>query len=140
MVPHPIVVHFAVALTVTSVLCDLLALIGDEDDLRIVGAWTLVFGAGAAGFAVLSGLAAADAAGATGEAAATVLTHRNFAFATTAFLVPPAVWRFALRGRLPERFAGLYWTLILVGLCLLVVTGWYGGAAVYRYGVGVGIG
>lgn len=140
MVPHPIVVHFAVALTVTSVLCDLLALIGDEDDLRIVGAWTLVFGAAAAAFAVLSGLAAADAAGATGEAAATVLSHRNFAFATTALLLPAAAWRFALRGRLPERYAGLYWTLVLVALGLLVVTGWYGGSAVYRHGVGVGIG
>ena len=140
MVQHPIVVHFAVALTVTSVICDLLAIIGEEDDLRIVGAWTLVFGAAAAGFAVLSGLSAADVAGATGEAGATVLSHRNFAFATTAFLLPPAAWRFALRGRLPDRFAGLYWTLVFVGVALLFVTGWYGGAAVYRYGVGVGIG
>ena len=136
MVPHPIVVHFAVALTVTSVVCDLLALVGDEDDLRIVGAWTLTFGAVAAAFAVLSGLAAADAAAPEGMAETVVLNHRNFAFATTACLVPAACWRFALRGRLPDRLAGLYWTLVLVALALLTVTGWYGGAAVYRYGVG----
>jgi uncharacterized membrane protein len=137
LVPHTIVVHFAVALLVTSVLADVLALLGDEDDLRIVGAWTLVFGALAAAFAVLSGLAAADAAAPSGIAETVVLRHRNFAFATTASVLPPAAWRFALKGRLPDRAAGLYWLFVFVGLGLLVITGWYGGAAVYRHGVGV---
>ena len=40
MVPHPIIVDFAVALLVVSVAFDLLASIAEERDLRVVAWWT----------------------------------------------------------------------------------------------------
>ena len=68
MVPHTVVVDFAVALLVTSLACDLLAALAREQELRIVAFWSLVFGTVAAGLAVLSGLAAARVAAPQGAA------------------------------------------------------------------------
>lgn len=139
MVPHTVVVDFAVALLLTSLACDLLGSLGEERELLIVGAWTQLFGAAAAMFAVLSGLVAADAASPTGAVEDLVLRHRNLGIATAALLVPAAAWRFARHGALPERRAWLYWLLVVLGTGLLTVAAWLGGVLVFRHGVGVGL-
>ena len=137
--PHTVVVDFAVALLLSSAVCDLLSQIAEEDELRIVAFWTLLFGAVAATFAAVSGYSAATAAAPTGLAEQVILTHRNLGIATAACFVPVAAWRTANAGRLPLRFAPLYWLLTAAGVALLVITAWYGGTAVFRHGVGVGI-
>lgn len=139
MVPHTIVVDFAVALLLTSVACEALSLLAEEDELRIVAYWTLLLGALAAGFALLSGYAAARAAAPTGAAEAVVLTHRNLGIAVTACFVPLAAWRMALHGERPRRHAALYWLLLGTGTVVLMVAAWYGGTAVFQHGVGVGL-
>ncbi len=137
MLPHTVVVDYAVALLSASVACDLLALLAQEDDLRVVGYWTLLFGTLAAAFAALSGYSALTVADPSGPAREIVLRHRNLALATLAAFAPLATWRVLLRGRLPERRRALYWALALVALAMLVVTAWLGGTAVFRHGVGV---
>lgn len=140
MVPHTVVVDFAVALLLTSLACDLLALLGDEQELRTVGAWTQLFGAAAAVFAVLSGLVAANAVETSGPVHELVLTHRNLGIATAVLAAPAAAWRFLRHGALPERAAWLYWTLVLGSTGALTVAAWLGGVLVFRHGVGVGLG
>lgn len=139
MFPHTVVVDFAVALLLTSLASDLLGMIGEEPDLRTVGAWTQLFGAAAALFAVLSGFVAAAAAEPTGFVEELVLRHRNLGLATTALVVPPAVWRFLRGGAVPVRGAWLYWTLVLSGTAALTAAAWLGGVLVFRHGVGVGL-
>lgn len=134
MVPHTVVVDFAVALLITSIISDLLAQVAEDEELRIVGSWTLLFGTLAAAFAALSGFSAASAAAPTGEAEALVLNHRNSGLVTLSCFVPLAVWRLVRR---PQTLGTAYWTLALIGLTALVFTAYLGGTAVFQYGVGV---
>lgn len=138
MVPHTVVVDFAVALLLTSVGCDLLGGAAEEDDLHIVALWTLLFGAGAAALSVLSGYAAADAVEPTGDALQTVLWHRNTAIATLVGALPLAAWRFRAGAAPPTH--GAYWLLTVFTIGSLLVTAYLGGSSVFRYGVGVGVG
>jgi len=137
LVPHTIVVDFAVALLLTSVVCDALAGLAEEDELRIVAFWTLLLGTVAAAFAVLSGFAAAKIAAPTGVAQAIIIRHRNLGLAVLAAFGPLAAWRLFAGRRVPERQAHWYWLLTAIGAGILVVTAWYGGTAVFRHGVGV---
>lgn len=139
MVPHTIVVDFAVALLITSVACDLLAQLAEDRDLRTVAHWTLVLGTLAAAFAAISGYAAAAAAAPTGVAEVIVLRHRNLGLATLACFLPAAAWRVLSHGHPPERHQGLYWLLVFAGLGALVATAYLGGTAVFRHGVGVNL-
>ncbi len=137
MVPHAIVVDFAVALLVTSFVCDLIAATVEERDLRVVAWWTLQFGTLAAVFALLSGFAAAQGVTGDDHLTRTLLNHRNLAIVTLACFVACLVWRGALRGSLPQRYQGLYWALAGLGTVALILTGYHGGILVFRLGVGV---
>ncbi len=137
MVPHAIVVDFAVALLVTSFVCDLIAATVEERDLRVVAWWTLQFGTLAAVFALLSGFAAAQGVTGDDHLTRTLLNHRNLAIVTLACFVACLVWRGALRGSLPQRYQGLYWALAVLGTVALILTGYHGGILVFRLGVGV---
>lgn len=137
MLPHTVIVDFAVALLLTSVAAELLARLADEDEFRVVATWTLVFGTVAAVLSALSGYAAYDDAAPTGVAEAVVLNHRNAGLVALTCFVPVASWRLALRGRWPERYATLYWLLTAIGTLAIVVTAYLGGTSVFRHGVGV---
>ncbi len=137
MLPHTVVVDFAVALLLTSVGCDVLSMLAEEDEFRIVATWTLVFGTGAAVLAALSGYAAYQDAAPTGLAEAVILNHRNAGLVTLACFVPVAAWRLLLRGHAPEKYATGYWSLAAVGTAAVLVTAYLGGTAVFRHGVGV---
>ncbi|MFW6198212.1 MAG: DUF2231 domain-containing protein [Acidobacteriota bacterium] len=139
MVPHSVVVDFAVALLITSMACDLLGRVAEEDDLVTVATWTLYFGTMAAGFAVLSGYAAHDLAAPTGAAGETALSHRNAALVTLSCFAACTIWRLRGHGEIRGRWCGLYWLIASVGLGSLVVTGWLGGRLVFFHGVGVGL-
>jgi uncharacterized membrane protein len=137
VLPHTVIVDFAVALLLTSVATDLLGKLAEEDEFRVVATWTLVFGAAAAMLAAISGYAAYDEAAPTGAAEAVVLNHRNAGLVILACFVPTAVWRLVLHGQRPRRAAGLYWTLTAIGSGAIVVAAYLGGNAVFRHGVGV---
>lgn len=137
MVPHAIVVDFAVALLVTSFACDVLSTIVEERELGIVAWWTLLFGTVAAAFAVLSGLAAARLAPDDPEVLTAVTWHRNLGLGTMACFAVCLAWRLPHRGALPERHRQLYWLLVSAGTGVLLVTSYFGGILVFAHGVGV---
>ena len=136
MVPHPIIVDFAVALLVVSVAFDILASIVEERDLRIVGWWTLMIGTVSAALAVVSGFAAAKIAAAEPTITETITLHRNLGIATLTCFVTCAVWRAGAMGTFPRRYPDAYWALTAVGLGTLIVTAYFGGILVFRLGVG----
>ena len=137
MVPHAIVVDFAIALLVTSFLCDLVAATVEDRDLRIVGWWTLQLGTLAAAFAILSGFAAAQGVSGNDYLTSTLMNHRNLAIFSSACFAACLVWRGTSGGESPERFRGLYWTIAGSGTVALILTGYHGGILVFRLGVGV---
>jgi uncharacterized membrane protein len=136
MVPHPIIVDFAVALLVVSVAFDLLASIVEERDLRVVSWWTLLLGTVAAALAVVSGFAAARLAGNDSPVVETIAWHRNLGIVTLACFGACTLWRLRWPASFPERFRDLYWALTAIGLGALLVTAYFGGILVFRLGVG----
>jgi len=136
MVPHPIIVDFAVALLVVSVAFDLLASIAEERDLRVVAWWTLILGTVAAMLSAVSGYVASGLAGSDPVVVETIQLHRNLGLATVAAFTTCAVWRIREPASFPRRFRDAYWAITALGLGLLLVTGYFGGILVFRLGVG----
>jgi uncharacterized membrane protein len=136
MVPHPIIVDFAVALLVTSVAFDVLAAIVEERDLRVVSWWTLMIGTIAAALSVVSGYVAANLGGNEPEVVETIALHRNLGITTLTCFALCALWRARDPGSFPHRHAEAYWALTAVGLGALLVTAYFGGILVFRLGVG----
>ena len=136
MVPHPIIVDFAVALLVVSVAFDALAAVVEERDLRIVAWWTLMIGTVAAALSAISGYVAAGIAGTDPTVVETIATHRNLGLATLTCFAICAAWRLRDPGGFPTRYRDAYWALTAIGLTSLIITGYYGGVLVFRLGVG----
>jgi uncharacterized membrane protein len=136
MVPHPIIVDFAVALLVVSVAFDVLAAVVEERDLRVVSWWCLMIGTVAAALSVLSGYVAAGIAGTEPEVLDTIHLHRNLGITTLACFATCALWRIRVPGSFPTRYRDAYWAVTAVGLAALIVTAYLGGVLVFRLGVG----
>lgn len=136
MVPHPIIVDFAVALLVVSFGFDLLASVVEDRDLRVVSWWTLLIGTVAAALAVVSGYAAANVASTEARVVETIGLHRNLGIVTLACFAVCSAWRAPHPGSFPDRYRDLYWALATIGLSALLLTAYFGGILVFRLGVG----
>jgi uncharacterized membrane protein len=137
---HPVVVHFPLALVVSSALflsaARILPRQSHAATLATVGTWNLCVGAVAALFALATGLAAVLHLQ-VGEAAHQAISlHLKWAMATTLALVLLAVWRGAGNAQ-ESRPSWIFVMLLLAATAALIVTGYRGGQNVYRYGVGV---
>ncbi len=134
---HPMLVHFPIALLMTSVLCDAVGAWLTRESLREAALWALVLGllAGVAAFA--AGDMAAESAERAGVPESLIETHEHLAGATLGVFGALLVWRLLLRNRFSPRTRIAYLMVAIVGLGLLSATGHYGGSLVYEHGVGV---
>lgn len=134
---HPMLVHFPIALFITSVLFDVLGAWLTRKSLREGALWLLVLGVltGLAAFA--SGDVAAEAAEKAGVAESLIETHEHLAGATVGIFGALLAWRLLLRNRFSPRTQIAYLIVAIVGLGLLSATGHYGGSLVYEHGAGV---
>jgi uncharacterized membrane protein len=137
---HPIVVHFPLALVVTSAFLLVAARLWLQErhakSLATVGTWNLCIGAVAALFALGTGLAALIGLHAGLAAHQSIFLHVKWAIFTSLALLLVAVWRGA--GAAQESRPSWLFIVILIGVTAgLVITGYQGGQNVYRYGVGV---
>lgn len=130
---HPAIVHFPIALTITATLLLLVTRLRPADPLLLPAARLLLrlAAGGAVVAAVFGGMAFAkvehDAAGHL-----VMLSHRNWALASTAGLLLAAL----LDGF--GKFGQRSLTLALLALSVSVgITAWQGGEMVYRHGIGV---
>ena len=137
---HPIVVHFAVALSVTAAVALLIsrcvpapraaALAG------IVGTFNLCLSAIFALLAIVSGLSAVWNLHLSGAPRTAVSTHVKWAFFTTLALILIALWRGV--GVSPEdRPSNLFLVVLGCVTAAVTVTAYFGAENVYRYGIGV---
>jgi len=137
---HPMVVHFPLALGVSSALFLLAArLVRDQRraaTLATVGTWNLCVGAVAALFALATGVAAVVDLHVGAAAHQAISTHLKWAIFTTLALVLLAVWRGA-GSAWDSRPGWPFVVVLLAATAALVVTGYRGGQNVYRYGIGV---
>lgn len=135
---HPILVHFAYALAMTSafslIVSSFFAKDGWRDTLRHAGDWMLFFAALAIVATVAAGFQAYYSVAHDGPSHAAMTTHRNWAVPSAGAVLALAVWRYMKRAGKP---GPLFALLLLVAAGFLTVTAWWGGRLVYGYGLGV---
>ncbi len=133
---HPIVIHFAIAPLALTLFFQFAALKwpdrGYQDPARL-SLWVGLVGAVAA---VITGLLAAGNVPVGSPAQATIATHRLTGIAALGYFVLYLILRRWLLARFSGRPA-LFLILALVGLGLVVTTGFFGGELVYTFGIGI---
>jgi uncharacterized membrane protein/ketosteroid isomerase-like protein len=137
---HPIWVHFAIALLVTSAALFLLfgwrsTHSSGRSNALIVARWTLRLGVIAAVGALLTGYLASGSVAHDDVSHANMMVHRNWALASTVIFAIIAIVEYMKRNE--TRFSILSALLLVAGSITLAVTGLEGAENVYEYGLGV---
>lgn len=136
---HPIVVQFAIALLMASVLFDLLGVLFPRSNLH-QGAVLLLFigvasslGSGFSGDLAVQRLPIAE------QSLPAVTAHRDFGATTVWLAVLLLLFRMYLAAtrRFVRILRGLYLLLGIVVVALLSITGYSGGNLVFVHGIGV---
>ena len=135
---HPILVHFAFALSLTAAASYLLALIPHavrwRDTLRPAADWMLAFAALALIATIAAGFQAYYSVAHDGPSHEAMTTHRNWAVPSGAAILLLAAWRWRQRARVASTG---FVSLMTIAALSLTVTAWWGGTLVYGHGLGV---
>lgn len=138
---HPILVHFTIALITTSLGTLILSWLcrGWEKgrcELLIVSRWCLWLGALVSVLTVIAGFQAFYTVGHDAISHQVMTVHRNWGIGSFILIWLVTLWSFVLylRDKTP---CCLFALVLLVATVFVMITGWYGGELVYRYGTGV---
>lgn len=135
---HPILVHFAYALSITSVFCYWLSGLRLSDKRRhsLLSAadWMLAFAALAIVATIAAGFQAYYSVAHDTPSHAAMTTHRNWAVPSGLAILGLAFWRWTKKHKRPT---GLFKGLFVLAAISLSITAWWGGHIVYNYGLGV---
>lgn len=131
---HPLLVHFTIALVVTSSVFFVLSKIvaGKADTFALVGRWTLWSAALVTLLTLLAGWQAFNSVAHDDVAHAVMKTHRFWALITAGALFLLALWCWRAKEVSTLIVAG---SLVVTGL--VGITGYLGAELVYRHGLGV---
>ena len=133
---HPLIVHFPIALLLTALLLDLLAVIVKRPGWHRVALWNLSLGTLGAAAAVASGLKAEEVAKHSFEIWKVLELHEKLGITTLVLGVLITAWRLIRRDQLGPRAR----LVTLAGMALMAMTlsfgGYLGGRMVYEFGVG----
>lgn len=131
------IVHFPIALLITSVLFELLGRALHRDALRESALWLLGLGLGSGVAAYLSGKQAEEAAEHAGIPEALVETHETLALITLIIFGILFLFRYLQRHNVSDRVLGIYLLIAVVGIGTLSAASHNGGKLVYGHGAGV---
>ena len=140
---HPVLVHFPIALLLTAVAVDVLAVLAvlsRQASLTRRATGFYAFGAILLQATYLSGRDAAATVFTPGMAHAIVQEHWDWAMWTTLYFWALTGGRILVRGRLSQGHRALRVAFLIGGTCgviLLTMTAERGARLVYEYGVGV---
>ena len=133
---HPLVVHFPIALVLTGVAIDALALLMRRPSWHRVALWNLSLGTLGAGAAVLTGLQAQKVAKHSFEIWKVMELHERLGITTLVLGLMTVAWRLAHRDRLSVRARWVTFGLSVVMLASVTAGAYLGGRLVYEFGVG----
>lgn len=138
---HPILVHFTVGLLSIAVMFYLLSTVLPVSNLlktqwQIVARWCLWVGMAITILTVIAGYFAYNSVNHDTASHEAMTMHRNWAFVTAATFAVLTVWSLWMHVK-KQTPRILFLSLAIVSGGLLASTGWLGGEAVYRYGLGV---
>ena len=137
---HPPIVHFAIALVITSVIFDLFGSILKKESLKNAGFWTLIVGAIAVVGAFLTGHGAEEivenAIKGT-EAYKRLEIHETVGTVVLVAVLILTAFRIFLTKKSDIRLMGIYLLAGFIVLAIVGLQGRIGGILVYQFGVGV---
>jgi len=133
---HPLVVHFPIALLLTAVALDTLALVLRRPSLHRVALWNLCLGTAGAAVAVLTGLQAEEVAKHSFEIWQIMQLHKRLGIVTLILGLMITGFRLGTRDRLTGRARALTVAAMLLMASTLSVGAYLGGRMVYEFGVG----
>ena len=133
---HPVFVHFTIGLLSISAFLYLVGLVLQKPNLLIVARWNLWIGTALTVCTVLAGLYAYNTVMHDGPSHAAMTDHRNWALLTAGIFVMLALWA-AWKQRGAKTVSPIFVCVMLLASGLLAMTGYKGGEAVYRHGIGV---
>jgi len=126
---HPVLVHFAYALTVSSALaylaCRLLPAGGWRDSLKPAADWMLAIAAVAVIATIAAGFYAYYTVAHDAPSHEAMTTHRNWAVPSGLLVLALGSWRWFSREKAP---GGLFAATMAAAAFLLSVTAWWGGS------------
>ena len=133
---HPMVVHFPIALLLTGVVLDLVALVLRRPTLHRIALWNLSLGMLAAGVAVLTGLRAETVAKHSFNIWQVMDLHKRLGISTLILGLMATSWRLKQRDQLTiqGRVVTFLFSLVMAGT--LIYGAHLGGRLVYEFGVG----
>jgi uncharacterized membrane protein/ketosteroid isomerase-like protein len=135
---HPILVHFAYAMSIGAVLSYLGARFAPQESwrasLKPAGDWMLTIAALGIIATIAAGFQAYYTVDHDTPSHAAMTTHRNWAVPSGILILLLAAWRWFDRANLPK---GLFVGLLTLAAIPLTITAWWGGHIVYNYGLGV---
>ena len=142
---HPLLVPFAVALLITGVVFEFYGRLQNEESARAAGGFNLRLGLAFAGTAAVIGFLGVWGIGdlfseadprLSAEVKSTLrkfLFYHILAACSTVCVFVLALIAFRFRAR--PGIGLLYFSLLAVGVCTVMVTGYYGGELVHRFGL-----
>lgn len=133
---HPLIVHFPIALLLSALTLDGLALVLKRPSLHQVALWNLCLGTLGAAAAVLTGLNAEDVAKHSFEIWQIMERHKRLGITTLTLAAATTALRLWKRNRLSPRLRLATMALMLVMASTLAVGAYLGGRLVYELGVG----
>lgn len=134
---HPGIVHFPIALLTVGFLFDVASLFSSRLPFRQMGATLLVLGVAMAGLAVLTGDQAKDAAERAGVKAQVIEPHQESATATLFLFLGALILRILLLKRPWVWLWRGYVLVALIGVIMVLRTGYLGGQLVFEHGIAV---
>jgi len=134
---HPMVVHFPIALLITSVVFDFLATRWRHKSFQDAGFYTLVAGLLGAAVAVLTGAMAEEVVEDKGIPESVLEIHEALGYAAFLFFIGLLALRLLMRWKLIREIPALYLAMGVAGIMILSAAGYFGGSLVYDFGAGV---
>lgn len=135
---HPMLVHFPIALLITSVFLDFLRLVTKRDNFERSAFHLLFLGALSCIPALIFGHIAADVASDRPRIADTIETHEALGFITALSFIILLIARYIfVKNDSFSKIRPYYLIAAVIGIGLLLTTAYYGGQLVYDYGAAV---
>ena len=135
---HPILVHFAYALSMTAAASYLLCRVFPSgrwtQSLRPAADWLLAFAAASIVVTIAAGFQAYYSVDHDEPSHIAMTTHRNWAVPSGSAILLLAVWRWRTRAK---SASVLFVGALSAAALALTATAWWGGKIVYGYGLGV---
>lgn len=137
---HPLFVHFSIALLSMSTIFFVALIITKnnavQDQLKILAYWNLWLGTGFAIVTATAGWFAYNSVAHDTPSHEAMTDHRNWALVTLSVFIVASLWSIK-QYKSVKNTSATFTFIMVMAFVLLASTGWRGGEAVYRYGLGV---